>query len=131
MGAAGRSLSQVDSLSLSHIGLVALCKNNRRRATLVLIALRHTPAAIILLTGLSLSMNEQPGSSTELVLADPPQCPVCRSAIVRRSRRRNLRDRLMSILSRLPYRCEDCDLRFYGSPTDARNVYFADRETAK
>jgi transposase-like protein len=42
-----------------------------------------------------------------------PQCPRCTSETVHRSRRRNLRDRVMAFFSKRPYRCEECDLRFY------------------
>lgn len=76
-------------------------------------------------------MNEHIESHTENFQADGPQCPACYSGIVRRSRRRNLRDRVMSVFSRLPYRCEECDSRFYGSPNQARRVYFVKQETAK
>jgi transposase-like protein len=41
------------------------------------------------------------------------QCPHCGSSTVRRSRRRGLRDRVASWLSRWPYRCESCYFRFW------------------
>ncbi|MGD0515734.1 MAG: hypothetical protein ABSA29_20710 [Terriglobales bacterium] len=47
---------------------------------------------------------------------DVPLCPRCASSTIRRSRRRSLRDRVMSLLSYLPYRCDECDLRFYFQP---------------
>jgi ribosomal protein L37AE/L43A len=65
-------------------------------------------------------MSEQRESDLDQFLPEAPQCPHCSSEIVRRSRRRNFRDRMMSIVSRLPYRCEECDLRFYGSPVETR-----------
>jgi uncharacterized protein with PIN domain len=63
--------------------------------------------------------------SGELV-ANGPLCPRCSSELVRRSRRRNLRDRVMSLFSRLPYRCDECDLRFY-SELDSLSVAYSSK----
>lgn len=40
-------------------------------------------------------------------------CPMCGSRSVRRSTRRNLRERLWSFAGRYPYRCYECQTRFY------------------
>jgi hypothetical protein len=40
-------------------------------------------------------------------------CPVCRSRSVRRSARRNFMERLWSFGGRFPYRCYECQTRFY------------------
>jgi len=40
-------------------------------------------------------------------------CPVCRSRSIRRSARRNIVERLWSLGGRYPYRCYDCQTRFY------------------
>lgn len=70
-------------------------------------------------------------SHSDQLRADGPQCPLCNSATVRRSRRRNLRDRMMSIFSRLPFRCEECDLRFYGLRSELRLAYLGNQESAQ
>ena len=41
-------------------------------------------------------------------------CPICGSKLVRRSMRRTLKDRFMSLLGRWPYRCQMCNTRFNG-----------------
>ena len=40
-------------------------------------------------------------------------CPVCRSRSVRRSARRNFMEKLWSLSGRYPYRCYECQTRFY------------------
>jgi C4-type Zn-finger protein len=40
------------------------------------------------------------------------RCPRCSSKDVRRSRRRNLLERIASVLIK-PYRCDNCDYRFF------------------
>jgi hypothetical protein len=41
-------------------------------------------------------------------------CPYCHSARVHRSRRSTLLEQtLLRVISLYPYRCEDCDLRFF------------------
>jgi ribosomal protein L37AE/L43A len=40
------------------------------------------------------------------------QCPRCKNTTVRRSHRRNLLERLLSMMTLYPYRCEDCGHRF-------------------
>jgi len=40
-------------------------------------------------------------------------CPVCRSRTVRRSVRRNLIERMRSLTGQYPYRCFDCQTRFF------------------
>jgi predicted RNA-binding Zn-ribbon protein involved in translation (DUF1610 family) len=44
-----------------------------------------------------------------------PKCPRCGSETLHRSRRRTIRDHLARIVNLRPYRCEECDLRFYCS----------------
>lgn len=40
-------------------------------------------------------------------------CPQCRSSSLMRSHRRNFVERFLSIVQVLPYRCEDCNHRFF------------------
>jgi hypothetical protein len=40
-------------------------------------------------------------------------CPVCRSETIRRSGRRNFFERVWSLVGRYPYRCHDCQTRFF------------------
>ena len=44
---------------------------------------------------------------------DPLRCPSCESQDIRRSKRQGILDGLSSILGFLPYRCEDCNHRFF------------------
>ena len=49
------------------------------------------------------------------------ECPWCGRTDVRRSHRRGLIDRGLSRLLRIsPYRCEECDRRFYGREARSR-----------
>jgi len=42
-------------------------------------------------------------------------CPACGSVHVRRSGRKNILERrILPVLSIHPYRCDECDTRFYG-----------------
>jgi len=41
-------------------------------------------------------------------------CPVCNSSDARRSRRQHLGDYLLSAIGVYPWRCRDCEARFYG-----------------
>jgi hypothetical protein len=41
-------------------------------------------------------------------------CPVCRSTVCRRSKRRGLRDLLGTLAGLRPWRCRTCNSRFYG-----------------
>lgn len=44
------------------------------------------------------------------------QCPLCGSSSLRRSRRKTLIEKiLLPLFGRLPYRCEQCDHRFYAA----------------
>ena len=40
-------------------------------------------------------------------------CPRCRSLSIRRSVRRNIVEKLWSLGGRYPYRCYDCEFRFF------------------
>jgi len=40
-------------------------------------------------------------------------CPKCRSLSIRRSLRRNFVEKLWSLGGRFPYRCYDCQTRFF------------------
>jgi hypothetical protein len=40
-------------------------------------------------------------------------CPRCRSLSVRRSVRRNFVEKVWSLAGQYPYRCYDCDTRFF------------------
>ena len=50
-------------------------------------------------------------------------CPVCRSQSIRRSVRRNIMERLWSLGGRYPFRCYDCQTRFfaYRLPSEDRS----------
>ena len=41
-------------------------------------------------------------------------CTSCGSKLIRRSMRRTMKDRLMSLLGKWPYRCQMCNTRFFG-----------------
>jgi c-di-GMP-binding flagellar brake protein YcgR len=41
------------------------------------------------------------------------RCPACKSDFVRRSSRRNVLERLLSVVSVYPFRCQLCSLRFF------------------
>ena len=46
---------------------------------------------------------------------DPNRCPGCQSQNVRKSRRRNVYEKLFCAVFFLsPFRCEDCDERYFG-----------------
>jgi len=52
----------------------------------------------------------------------PVSCPHCQSKAIRRSKRRGVFElSILSMIPMRPFRCEDCDLRFYAfaSATDA------------
>lgn len=59
-------------------------------------------------------------------------CPVCRSRTVRRSVRRNIIERLRSFAGVYPYRCYDCQTRFFAlreprqTPENPRDEIVAD-----
>jgi len=45
----------------------------------------------------------------------PVLCPHCRNKAIRRSKRRGmLESSLLSLIYVRPFRCKDCDYRFYG-----------------
>jgi hypothetical protein len=51
----------------------------------------------------------------------PVSCPHCQRKAIRRSKRRGMFDvTVLSVIPMRPFRCEDCDQRFYGFvwPTD-------------
>jgi len=50
-------------------------------------------------------------------------CPDCKSAVCRRSRRRGLKDRAMSALGFLPWRCGTCQSRFFARTVAIRFLY--------
>jgi hypothetical protein len=49
-------------------------------------------------------------------LQSADHCPTCGSDFVRASSRRRL-EPLLLLLMRRPYRCDECDRRFWGPPT--------------
>jgi hypothetical protein len=51
-----------------------------------------------------------PGSNTDAT--GKVQCPACASDSVRRSARRGLWERLLSVIAIYPYRCNECNRRF-------------------
>ena len=55
----------------------------------------------------------------------PITCPTCRSAKIRRSKRRTLMDHLLSVTGVLPWRCESCELRFQSRTVPFRFSLYA------
>src|SRR5262249_6188597 len=55
----------------------------------------------------------------------PLTCPSCRSLKTRRSRRRSALDYLLSVTGVLPWRCEECEARFYARVVPMRNFFYA------
>jgi len=57
-------------------------------------------------------------------LGESRRCPQCESRKVHRSRRHGLLERIASAVLISPYRCDNCDHRFFrfraGHPTQAR-----------
>ena len=51
-------------------------------------------------------------------------CPVCHSDSPRRSRRSGVKDQLMGLALLRPWRCEDCNFRFYAWAAPIRYVGF-------
>ncbi len=51
-------------------------------------------------------------------------CPNCRSTVCRRSRRRGLRDNLLSLTGLRPWRCRVCQSRFFAWLVPARWVFY-------
>lgn len=49
-------------------------------------------------------------------------CPVCRSAVCRRSRRRGSRDKVAAWLGFRPWRCQTCQTRFFGHAVAVKDV---------
>ncbi len=52
-------------------------------------------------------------------------CPFCNSANIRRSKRRSVRDRLLSVAGILPWRCESCSARFHARLLPFRTLLYA------
>src|SRR5215469_6524434 len=52
-------------------------------------------------------------------------CPVCRSANLRRSRRRTPTDYFLSFIGVLPWRCESCETRFRARRIPLRELIYA------
>ncbi len=50
-------------------------------------------------------------------------CPKCSGSVCRRSRRKGLADRAMSLLGFLPWRCGACQTRFYARAVAIRYLY--------
>ena len=58
-------------------------------------------------------------------------CPICRSRSIRRSSRRNFMEKLWSLSGRYPYRCHDCQTRFYAMrPPDKDVAKAEDKDSA-
>ena len=55
----------------------------------------------------------------------PLTCPACHASNARRSRRRTLSDYLLSITGVLPWRCQECETRFYSRRVPLRDVVYA------
>ena len=65
---------------------------------------------------LAASVDYPPGQRVWVRLGDSPRlCPRCRSAATQRSRRRGVLEALLTFVPVRPFRCMDCDRRFYGS----------------
>lgn len=58
-----------------------------------------------------LSVSEKGSAAIETALDYPP-CPQCRKNLVRRSRRRGIYERTVSLLYVYPFRCQHCAHRF-------------------
>jgi transposase-like protein len=53
----------------------------------------------------------------------PVHCPRCQSKEVRRSKRRGIFElSLLSMVPMRPYRCEDCDRRFYAFTSSTESI---------
>jgi hypothetical protein len=61
------------------------------------------------------AMNSHQGQRVWVKLGDKPRfCPRCRSAATQRSHRRGALEALLTFVPVRPFRCMDCDRRFYG-----------------
>jgi hypothetical protein len=53
----------------------------------------------------------------------PRFCPRCHSKVIRRSKRRGLFElSLLSVIPVRPFRCDDCDCRFYALASAADQI---------
>lgn len=52
-------------------------------------------------------------------------CPNCHSKANRRSRRRSIQDYLLSVVGVLPWRCTDCEIRYYARAIQPRHLFHA------
>lgn len=52
----------------------------------------------------------------------PAVCPYCGSKAIRRSKRRGMVESSLSLIWVRPFRCKDCDQRFYAFISPARLV---------
>lgn len=53
------------------------------------------------------------------------QCPRCKRESARRSRRRGLHEYLFSLAGVYPWRCRDCERRFFATLVPLRHVFYA------
>jgi hypothetical protein len=61
----------------------------------------------------------------EEIGTNPISCPLCNSANIRRSKRRGVRDYLLSVAGILPWRCESCSARFHARLLPFRTLLYA------
>ncbi len=55
-------------------------------------------------------------------------CPYCRSKVIRRSKRRGVvESSILSLISVRPFRCKECDRRFYSFISRADLIHFKSR----
>ena len=52
-------------------------------------------------------------------------CPNCHGSDSRRSRRRSAKDYLFSVVGVLPWRCSECETRFYERAFPLRHLFYA------
>jgi DNA-directed RNA polymerase subunit RPC12/RpoP len=61
-----------------------------------------------MISSVAIQMNQMTGGGKKVI-----HCPYCRdNARIRRSHRRNLFERIISLFGRFPYRCGECGNRF-------------------
>ena len=69
------------------------------------------PSSVV--KGVSLRAASMLGSASKKDATGKVQCPACASSSVKRSIRRGLWERLKSVIAIYPYRCSECNCRFF------------------
>jgi len=52
-------------------------------------------------------------------------CPVCSSTACRRSRKKSIGERVISLVGLVPWRCTKCDARFHARPLPLGHMFHA------